>query len=148
MGAGKNMSLDIVIDPVMFLVELTKAGYTMDEIAKSAGMTRGQLETLLKKNPEVWDLIDEAKMVPNRMVEMSLFKRAIGFPTKETHLVQGRPSRVIFKEIVPDVAACIFWLKNREPDKWRDVVDVNLSLRERMARGHRALSQTIPNRRA
>jgi hypothetical protein len=24
------------------------------------------------------------------------------------------------KHVSPDVTACIFWLRNRQPDKWRD----------------------------
>ena len=26
----------------------------------------------------------------------------------------------------PDTTACIFWLKNRQPDKWRDKQDMNI----------------------
>ena len=29
-------------------------------------------------------------------------------------------TKVVTKEVQPDVTAQIFWLKNRKPDKWRD----------------------------
>lgn len=28
------------------------------------------------------------------------------------------------KTVIPDVTACIFWLKNRHPDKWRDAKEL------------------------
>jgi hypothetical protein len=41
---------------------------------------------------------------------------------------RNRDSKVIRVEIVehypPDTTACIFWLKNRQPGRWRDRVDV------------------------
>jgi hypothetical protein len=30
-------------------------------------------------------------------------------------------SKTVRKHYPPDVTACIFWLKNRQPEKWRDV---------------------------
>jgi hypothetical protein len=29
-------------------------------------------------------------------------------------------TKVVTKEVLPDVAAQFIWLKNRKPDKWRD----------------------------
>ena len=35
------------------------------------------------------------------------------------------PVKVLYREHVPpDVTACIFWLKNRRPDLWRDRHDL------------------------
>ena len=31
------------------------------------------------------------------------------------------------EELAPDVTACIFWLKNRDPEHWKDKHDVDLS---------------------
>jgi hypothetical protein len=31
------------------------------------------------------------------------------------------------RELAPDVTACIFWLKNRQPQLWRDRQDVAIS---------------------
>lgn len=41
-------------------------------------------------------------------------------------------AEVKVKEVVPDVTAQIFWLKNRNPEKWRDkqTVDMNVNTRE------------------
>ena len=32
--------------------------------------------------------------------------------------------RSVTKEVVPDVRALLFWLKNRRPDKWRDKPEI------------------------
>jgi hypothetical protein len=33
----------------------------------------------------------------------------------------GRVTKVPYREyVIPDVTACIFWLKNRDPQHWRD----------------------------
>ncbi|MDD5356326.1 MAG: hypothetical protein PHY56_07320, partial [Candidatus Omnitrophica bacterium] len=36
-------------------------------------------------------------------------------------------TKVTVKEVIPDVTAQIFWLKNRQPDKWRDKQEVEHS---------------------
>ncbi|MGE5483158.1 MAG: hypothetical protein ACM3VX_09720, partial [Bacteroidota bacterium] len=59
------------------------------------------------------------------------YRRACGYDFEETEIIadrtaegQARPARVkrTKKHVPPDVTACIFWLKNREPERWRDVV--------------------------
>lgn len=58
-------------------------------------------------------------------VERSLAQKAIGYAvdTEEVRVLSnGRIIRVpIRKYFPPDTTACIFWLKNRQPARWRDV---------------------------
>ena len=45
------------------------------------------------------------------------------------HTKDGKITKVPYTEHVPpDVTACIYWLKNRRPDRWRDVQRVDASL--------------------
>jgi len=57
-------------------------------------------------------------------VEGALLRRALGGNHTETTRVNcsGRlmVSKEVTREILPDVAAAIFWLRNRRPGKWRD----------------------------
>ena len=57
-------------------------------------------------------------------IAQSLFSRAMGYSHPEVHISQFE-GRIIKTEITkhypPDTTACIFWLKNRRPDLWRDV---------------------------
>jgi hypothetical protein len=34
-------------------------------------------------------------------------------------------AKLTLKTVIPDVTACVFWLKNRMPDKWKDPKDIN-----------------------
>lgn len=123
--------------------ELLKAagglGLTNGEVAQLFGLSESQLSTLLHHQPHLQDILSDAKENPNRRVEASLYRRALGYQTQEIHKVHGKPSKVIIKEVAPEVVACIFWLKNRDPKRWRDTLEVRHTLRDTMDRAHAAL---------
>lgn len=57
-------------------------------------------------------------------VERSLFHKANGYSFQALKIMQdkGTVIKVPYTEHVPpDTTACIFWLKNRRPELWRDV---------------------------
>jgi hypothetical protein len=64
-------------------------------------------------------------------IEQSLYHRAMGFERDSVKIFlnkQGEPVTVPFREVVPpDTTACIFWLKNRQKDRWRDKTEVENS---------------------
>lgn len=71
-----------------------------------------------------------AKDVADNRVERSLFERATGYERDEVDI------RVVNGEIVqtpvrkfypPDTTAAIFWLKNRNPEKWREAKSVEVT---------------------
>jgi hypothetical protein len=121
------------------LTRLGNLGLIDEEIASVFGLSHHQFSDVLFFNPALHDLLNDAKEVPNRKVESALYKRALGYKIREVHKVEGRPVKVVEKEIAPDVVADIFWLKNRDPKRWRDVMEVSHSLRDRMDRAHQAL---------
>lgn len=56
-------------------------------------------------------------------VVASLYKRANGYshPALDIRTVDGEVVETEYtKHYPPDTVACIFWLKNRRPDLWRD----------------------------
>ena len=56
-------------------------------------------------------------------VERTLAMRAVGYTydAEKIFCNEGDVTRVPYREhALPDVTACIFWLKNRRPDKWRE----------------------------
>lgn len=81
--------------------------------------------------PTFFGSIKSGKIEADARVAQSLFKRAIGYTANETQLAQlgGQftDEKVIPKEVAPDTTAAIFWLKNRQPDKWRDKQEVNFN---------------------
>jgi hypothetical protein len=58
-------------------------------------------------------------------VKRSLYARAVGYNYETTKIFMpaGREKPVYapyIEHVPPDVTACIFWLKNRDPQHWRD----------------------------
>ena len=63
----------------------------------------------------------------------SLFKRATGIEVTEVEVRDDgkkKVKRVTKKHIPPDPTAQIFWLKNRQPELWRDKPTVENSVQE------------------
>lgn len=79
---------------------------------------------------EFCEAIKTAKQSADQRVERSLYERASGYERDEVDI------RVVNGEIVktpirkfypPDTTACIFWLKNRDKENWRDKVETGLT---------------------
>lgn len=106
---------------------MARSGATDDEVAKEFGIARSTLYEWKKKYQLLSDALKENKQFTDYLVEDSLLKRALGYDyaaIEETELADGGViTKRTTKHIKPDVTAQIFWLKNRQPDKWRDKQD-------------------------
>lgn len=72
--------------------------------------------------------IKKGKAIADGEVVQSLFNRATGYTCKDTHfsICDGVVTATEYdKHYPPETTAIIFWLKNRQPDKWRDKIDQN-----------------------
>lgn len=68
----------------------------------------------------------------NDRVERSLYHRAVGYSYDSEKILQdwvtGEVIRVpIVVHVPPDVTAQIFWLKNRDPENWRERREVDVT---------------------
>lgn len=102
-------------------------GLTDEQIAKNIGITSSTLYEWKKKYSEISEALKKGKEVIDRQVENALLKRALGYQYDEVtrEMVEDGSGRlmvtkVVTKEVQPDVTAQIFWLKNRKPSEWRD----------------------------
>lgn len=99
-------------------------GLTEEQIARNMGISRVTLIEWKKRYPDILNTLKRGKDVADREVENALFKSACGWEydeVTETEDSEGRTSRrVIHKQVLPNPAAIIFWLKNRKPNEWRD----------------------------
>ena len=127
------------LTPEDLLRVLGRSGLTNEEIAAVFGLNVDQFAYTLENNETLRDILEEAKKVPDKAVEAALYKRALGYETREIHKVHGKPTKIILKSIAPDVIADIFWLKNRDPKRWRDTLTVQHTLRDQLDRAHRAM---------
>ena len=99
------------------------------QIAHNIGINHTTLYDWMKKFPELAEAIRNGRKVMDEQVESSLLKRAMGYEYVEEAWGKNQLGEmVIVKRVVkmqaPDVTAQIFWLKNRQPELWRDKVEV------------------------
>lgn len=108
------------------ILELATKGKTEVEIAHSLGISPTTLANWKGKHPDFLEALKKAKDVADDLMEATLFQRGMGysysavkffFDSKSGKVV----SQAYVEKLPPDTTAIIFWLKNRRPDRWRDV---------------------------
>lgn len=106
--------------------KLCELGAIDRDLAEFFGVAESTINLWKTKHAEFSESIKKAKANADARVERRLFERACGFQHPELHIVQYK-GKLIEKEITkqypPDTGAAIFWLKNRQPQRWRDKVD-------------------------
>ncbi len=127
-------------------IEMAKLGLTDVQMANVLGVTEHTINNWKAKDNAFFQSLKEAKVMSDESVVKSLYQRATGYEHPEVHIsnYQGEVTETpIVKHYAPDTTAMIFWLKNRQPDKWRDKqeieqtntnIDLNLSEEDRKAR--------------
>lgn len=115
---------------------LLRRGLTIDEVAKEFEVSKQTLYNWADQDSDFFDALNESRDKADMEVEKSLYERALGYKVTDRKTViqldkntgEQKPARieVIEKEIPPDVTACIFWLKNRNPKNWRDKQDIQI----------------------
>ena len=111
-------------DKLTAAIRMAELGLTDAQIARVLDINRATLCNWKKENPAFFDTLKRAKEEADKKVEKSLLKRATGYSYTETQ-TEIRGETVVSKKetkksVAPDTIACIFWLKNRQPEKWRD----------------------------
>lgn len=103
--------------------KLCLLGATDVDLAEFFDVAKSTINLWKKKHPEFSDSIKKGKTVADAEVAESLYKRAIGIEYTETKVSTDgskKKQEVTKKFIPPDAVSAIFWLKNRQPSKWRD----------------------------
>jgi hypothetical protein len=93
------------------------------DLAKFFSTSEQTINAWKKSQPKFLEALKAGKHQADSMVAASLFKRANGYIIKETKTSSGGENDCISiteKEIPADTTAQIFWLKNRQPEFWRD----------------------------
>lgn len=113
------------IDPIRkVILKLAEEGKTDAQIAAVIGVSEKTFHAWKHAHPDFRESLKKSKGVADRMVELALFQRAVGYsqPAIKFFMHEGCVIAEDYTEhYPPDVTACIFWLKNRRPDQWRDV---------------------------
>lgn len=101
-------------------------GATDVDLAELFDVNPDTIATWKLKHPRFSEAIRIAKNERDEAVEKSLYERAKGYELKEDVLVDGAKVEIT-KRLPPSEVACIFWLKNRQPKRWRDVQKIEHS---------------------
>lgn len=101
------------------------AGKTEPQIAEIFGVVQSTISKWKTEHPEFSEALKRGKILPDDLVERSLFQRAIGYNHEAVKIFMPAGAKKpvyapYIEHTVPDVTAQIFWLKNRRPDRWRD----------------------------
>lgn len=122
------------VKPRLIEIEAWKRdGLTDEQIFKNLGISKDTFYKYKDKYADFSDALKKGKEVADIEVENALFKRAIGYKykevIKEVKEIDGKKStyiKEVIKEMPGDVAAQIFWLKNRKSSKWKDKQDIDI----------------------
>ena len=112
------------------LIKLAKYGLTDKQMADVIGVTEQTINNWKLRNADFFESLKENKKIADAQVVKSLFERATGYSHEEDKIFNdnGKPLIVpTVKHYAPDTTAAIFWLKNRDPENWRDKQDLELA---------------------
>ena len=107
-------------------------GAIEDEIADELKISPGTLDNWKKKYPEFLSALKAGKEASDDRIERSLYQRAIGYSHPAVKAFMTRDGKIVEHKYIehypPDTTAALFWLKNRRPDRWRDVQRIDASM--------------------
>ena len=107
--------------------KLALLGMTDKEMGDFFGVAESTLHLWKKEHPEFSESLKAGKDGADTGVATSLYLSALGGGTvtevkEETDAEGNVITKKTVKELPANVTAQIFWLKNRQPQKWRDKV--------------------------
>lgn len=137
---GRGRPSDFRPELCHVVTKLARLGLTDEEMADVLEKPIGTFDRWKAKHPEFREAIKKGKVETDANVANRLYQRAKGFEWEEQQAIKlkeikfdasGRKisetERVevvtVVKKAPPDTGAGIFWLCNRQRDKWRQKVD-------------------------
>lgn len=114
--------------------KLAEMGHTDAEIAEFFGVNIRNFHVWKSKHVELSTALKVGKDVADERVKRALFQNAVGYTSPDG------------QHFPPNTTACIFWLKNRRPDEWREKFEHDHGLtasREKLQELLRAVEERI-----
>ena len=108
--------------------KLCRLGATDKDIAEFFEVDERTFHRWKQSHAEFCQSLKEGKALADAEVADRLYRRATGYTHGSVKIMQDKGKPVIVpyrKHYAPDTIACIFWLKNRRPDLWRDRHEVS-----------------------
>lgn len=98
------------------------------QLAEFFGVAESTLNLWKKKHESFSESLKKGKAIADAEVAASLYHRALGYQHAEQKVFNNQGEIVTHdtvKHYAPDPTAAIFWLKNRQPELWRDKREVD-----------------------
>lgn len=108
--------------------KLCLLGATDVQLADFFGVCEKTIHNWAAEEPEFKAARRRGKMIADAEVSNSLYQRANGYshPEEKIFCQDGQIVRAnTTRHYPPETIACIFWLKNRQPEDWRDKTDID-----------------------
>lgn len=106
--------------------KLAALGATDREVAEFFDVNEATLNRWKHTQPELCASLKVGKEAADQRVEQSLYRRATGYSYDAVKIFMPAGALApVYAPYVehapPDTTAAIFWLKNRDPERWRDM---------------------------
>jgi len=98
-------------------------GATNATLATRLAVARGTVDNWIATIPEFGEAVGKGRAIADDAVVSALYARATGFkqPAIKFFHYRGETKREEHTvHLPPDTHACIFWLRNRRPEEWRE----------------------------
>lgn len=105
-------------------------GATDKDLAGFFGVNELTINRWKKDHKEFCKSLKDGKDEADARVAERLFNRALGYSHPEDKIFNNNGEPMVVpttKHYPPDTTACIFWLKNRQKESWRDKQDHELT---------------------
>src|SRR6266705_1225512 len=111
---------------------LALLGTTDQEMADALGIDQVTLDRWKTRHKEFRGAIEQGKIQADAEIAESLFNRARGYRHKATKIFMPAGSEApvyapYVKHYPPDTNAALAWLSRRQPEKWKDRQEVNVT---------------------
>ena len=114
--------------------KLCVKGFTDIDLAEFFEVNESTINEWKNKHPKFSKSLKDGKVEhDNRSVVRSLLERATGYSHEEDRILANPkdPNKPIIvktiKHYPPDATSMIFWLKNRQPEDWKERQDIMVS---------------------
>ncbi|GGO89055.1 hypothetical protein GCM10011348_45910 [Marinobacterium nitratireducens] len=103
--------------------KLCLLGATDKDLADFFEVAETTIDNWKKAHAEFMGSIKSGKQLADATVADRLYKRATGYEHDAVKIFNNGGEEMVVpytERYAPDTTAAIFWLKNRQPEKWRD----------------------------
>lgn len=118
-------------DNKLLLSDWARNGLPVADMCRRMAITESSFYRWRRENEEFAKIVDNSREKVNVEVEQGLIKVALGYYYEETETITDYNGRTATKTsrkyAKPDTTALIFFLKNRRPEQWRNIYNLQVA---------------------